>query len=196
MTAPFSRLNDTVAFGWPLKGFSPWLRVMARNEVNSIFVPDRKLIASRDWASVRAGARELRDMDLLRYVNRYWNQSPYVDDLINWGQEDYWETPDEFVRLAGDCEDYAIVKYFTLRELGMDADHMRIIVVKDAMRSLPHAVLGVELGGRVMVLDNIYNAIVPFTKLRQYTPQYCLNETAAWVFAKGKKNEKAQAASR
>lgn len=32
-------------------------------------------------------------MDLLRYVNSFWNTWPYREDIDNWGQEDYWEIP-------------------------------------------------------------------------------------------------------
>jgi predicted transglutaminase-like cysteine proteinase len=51
-------------------------------------------------------------------TNRFLNDWRYKPDDQNYGQRDYWATPLEFLRRSGDCEDYAIAKYVTLRELG------------------------------------------------------------------------------
>ena len=53
-----------------------------------------------------------------------------------WGVMDYWETPAEFFQKSGDCEDFAIAKYFALRDLGFPASQMRIVVLKDTLRNL------------------------------------------------------------
>jgi len=45
---------------------------------------------------------------------------------------------------AGDCEDYAIVKYVVLRELGITADDPHLIVVQDKKRETGHAVVAVR----------------------------------------------------
>ena len=44
---------------------------------------------------------------------------------------DYWATPVESLRKGeADCEDYAIAKYFTLRQLGVADDKLRITYYK------------------------------------------------------------------
>jgi predicted transglutaminase-like cysteine proteinase len=59
-------------------------------------------------------------------VNRYVNAVAYRSDLANWGQDDRWVGPGEFFARGGDCEDYAIAKYFALRSLGISKDDLRI----------------------------------------------------------------------
>jgi predicted transglutaminase-like cysteine proteinase len=63
---------------------------------------------------------------------------------------------------------------------------MRIVVLKDVVRKLAHAVLAVEEGGEIYILDNISSAIVPHSRLTQYVPAYSLNEEKAWVHLKGR----------
>ena len=99
-------------------------------------------------------------MELLRYVNTFWNRFPYREDITNWGKADYWVWPNLFLKKSGDCEDYAIIKYFTLKELGMDTDKLRIVVLRDTLRRLSHAVLAVYMDNDIVILDNISNAIM------------------------------------
>ena len=67
----------------------------------------------------------------LERVNRFFNKVPFVSDLAHWGREDYWATPLELlVSNGGDCEDFSIAKYFTLRSIGVPAENLRLIYVK------------------------------------------------------------------
>lgn len=122
-----------------------------------------------------------KGVSLLRYVNAFWNAWPYREDRDVWGREDYWAIPQEFLRRSGDCEDYAIIKYFTLKELGLSPKTMRIVVVRDTVRNLGHAVLAVYMDGTAYILDNLSNAILPHDRLRQYRPQYSVNEQGRWA---------------
>jgi hypothetical protein len=65
----------------------------------------------------------------LRAVHAAVNAFPCVSDELSWGKADYWETPIEFMQHAGDCEDSGIIKYMTLRSLGVAAENMRVAVV-------------------------------------------------------------------
>ena len=47
------------------------------------------------------------------------------------------------MRMSGDCEDYAIAKFFALRQLGFGAEQMRIVILWDEIRGIGHAVLAV-----------------------------------------------------
>ena len=99
----------------------------------------------------------------------------------------YWAIPAEFLKKSGDCEDYAIVKYFTLKELGIPAENMRIVVVRDTLRNLAHAVLAVYLNGDAYILDNLSNTVLSHSRIRQYSPQYSVNESGRWAHLKGRK---------
>ena len=106
--------------------------------------------------------------------------------MVNWGKPDYWAVPAQFLKKSGDCEDYAIAKYFTLKELGFPPGDMRIVVLRDTIRNLAHAVLVVYLDGEAYVLDNLSNVVQPHSRLRNYDPQYSVNENGRWTHIKGR----------
>jgi predicted transglutaminase-like cysteine proteinase len=85
-------------------------------------------------------------------VNDYMNKVAFVPDSKNYGEKDHWATPMEFLARGGDCEDYAVAKYVSLRALGIPKDKMRIAIVNDEVMRMPHAVLIVYDRGQAMVL--------------------------------------------
>ena len=114
-------------------------------------------------------------------VNRYVNEIQYIQDVANWGESDHWAAPAEFFANGGDCEDYAIAKYFLLRELGVPPEQLKIVVLHDRRRRQTHAVLTVTRDHRTLVLDNLRDRIVPWRELDHYLPIYSLNERSAWL---------------
>ena len=94
----------------------------------------------------------------------------------------YWASPGEFFRRHGDCEDYAIAKFLSLRALGFDDAAMRIVVLQDLNLGIAHAVLAVELGGETLILDNQVADVVPARAIRHYRPIYAVNETHWWLY--------------
>lgn len=118
----------------------------------------------------------------LQEINLFVNEVvPYRTDDQVWGRSDYWATPDEFLANAGDCEDFAIMKFVSLLELGFSNDQMRIVVLTDTLRNLAHAVLAVTLDGRTYILDNLFSTPVGDDALPQYVPQYSVNLTTRWA---------------
>lgn len=113
-------------------------------------------------------------------VNRYHNKKRYIQDITNWGVRDYWETLLEFLKRDGDCEDYAIAKYMSLKHLGFDADDMRIVVLKDENLNLMHSVLAVYLDDKIYILDNQIKSVLEDKRIYHYTPIYSINEHAWW----------------
>ena len=121
-------------------------------------------------------------IEQLHAVNRFANQYRYKPDEQNWGKSDHWATPLEFLARSGDCEDYAIFKYLSLRELGVPADRLRLVVLKDTLRDLAHAVLAVrDDDGQIWILDNVTNAVLRHDRLGHYVPYYSVNEEARWA---------------
>ena len=135
----------------------------------------------REWQQL---LNELRDQPRARQleaVNRFANRNRYIVDPANYGVNDYWASPLEFLDRSGDCEDYAIFKYVSLRALGVPDEEMRIVVLRDTERGIDHAVLAVHLGGRVLILDNVTDSIRPDGAVPQYRPYYSVNATKRWV---------------
>ena len=101
-----------------------------------------------------------------------------------WGVKDYWATPLEFLsRGAGDCEDYSIAKYFTLKELGVSEKKMRITYVKALKLRQAHMVLTYFETPRSvpLVLDNLIPTIKPATQRKDLLPVYSFNGSGLWL---------------
>lgn len=116
----------------------------------------------------------------IKAVNSHMNQSEYILDIINWGIQDYWATPYQFFVKDGDCEDYAIAKYMSLKALGYPEDKMRIVVLNDTNLGVIHAVLAVYTNNDILILDNQITKTVSASKIHHYVPIYSINESAWW----------------
>jgi predicted transglutaminase-like cysteine proteinase len=135
----------------------------------------------QEWRQLLKEIAGLEPMAQLDAVNSFMNRAPYVTDPVNYGVPDYWATPLQFMSKDGDCEDYAIAKYFSLRQLGLPDERMRIVVVDDLNLRVPHAILVVYLGERAYILDNQISRVVPAEIVNHYKPIYSINEHAWWL---------------
>ncbi|REC95386.1 transglutaminase-like cysteine proteinase BTLCP [Kushneria indalinina DSM 14324] len=117
-------------------------------------------------------------------VNDFFNQLAFVDDIDVWHMEDYWATPVEFLGVGrGDCEEFALAKYLTLRELGVPDEQMRLHYVKYVPYDQFHMVLSWAADPRQMpvILDNIDKRIVPAASRRDLVPIYSFNGSSLWT---------------
>ncbi len=122
--------------------------------------------------AVAGRAAGLSDRALLDLVNRTVNGAMrYREDRAIWDVGDYWASPGEMaIKGAGDCEDFAIAKYWLLRSLGVADDKLQLVVLQDTRRRLFHAVLVVHTASGAYVLDNVSNRLRPDTAYAQYHP--------------------------
>jgi predicted transglutaminase-like cysteine proteinase len=116
----------------------------------------------------------------LQAVNARINRVPTRDDRDTYGVDDHWATPQEFFRNGGDCEDYAIAKYAVLERLGWPPERLWIVVMRETVISPIHAVLMVELDGRLLTLDNLGDRVFVHGQVDYYRPAYSLNRFGAW----------------
>jgi len=167
--------------------FPKWMDMLSRYKAQShpyedICGKDRyspcKLLG---WKQFLEGQRGKKTLDQLVAVNAFINQYPYVEDIVNWGVEDIWNTPYEFQQKGGDCEDYAISKYMSLRAIGVPEDTMRIQIVEDLnLGGVIHAILIVFVDGQVYVLDNQIKQVILAVNIYHYKPIYSINESHWW----------------
>lgn len=120
--------------------------------------------------------------DQLRAVNQFFNQLKFRSDREHWQQDDYWATPIETLASdGGDCEDFAIAKYFTLRQLGVPAKNMRITYVKALRLNEPHMVLTYYPDrGEPLVLDILVPDMLPASRRTDLEPVYSFNAEGLW----------------
>ena len=136
------------------------------------------------WKKFLATIKDSPLEDQLRAVNDYANAFPYVTDKENWGGGNYWETPYQFLEVSGNCKDYAIFKYYSLRMLGVPSSKLRLIVLDDLMSGgITHAVLGVyDDKGELLILDNIITKVARARDISFYRPIYAVNERSSWLY--------------
>jgi len=137
-----------------------------------------------EWRQLVARLSNKPRRERIDRVNAFFNRIPYVVDASNWGIADYWATPLQFMSRAGDCEDYAIAKYVTLRQLGFSSDEMRIVVLDDTNLRVPHAILAIADGDRLLVLDNQIPEVVDSKRILHYKAIYSINENRWWLHKK------------
>ena len=136
-----------------------------------------------EWRGMFVQWREKKLLEQLKSINDFANAHPYLLDQLNWGMEDYWETPYEFLVVNGDCEDYAIAKYYTLRALGVPASQLRVIIVQDFnLGGIIHAILGVYDDDKLYILDNQIAQVMRALSIYHYKPIYGINEEGWWAY--------------
>ena len=124
----------------------------------------------------------------LHPVNGFFNRLQYSTDLAIWGVEDYWATPSEFLASnSGDCEDYAIAKYFTLKELGVPVVQLRLVYAKTWKSSVAHMVLAYYSapGADPLILDSLQNGIELASQRPDLIPVYTFNDEDILILQQG-----------
>lgn len=124
------------------------------------------------------------DLEKLNLVNDFFNGARFVDDIVYWKKKDYWATPLEFIAHdTGDCEDFSIAKYFTLKEMGVNTSKLRITYVKALRLNQAHMVLAYYPTPTAvpMILDNINKRIKPATERDDLRPVYSFNADDLWL---------------
>ncbi len=114
----------------------------------------------------------------LSLVNSFFNKTEFKSDISHWGKEDYWASPVELLSTnGGDCEDYTIAKYFTLKAMGVPAENLRITYVKAVRLNQAHMVLAYyeKPNAEPLILDNMINEILPASKRTDLVPVYSFN---------------------
>jgi predicted transglutaminase-like cysteine proteinase len=139
--------------------------------------------APANWLDlIEAEKKNTNKMAVLENVNRFINKVKYAEDIDVWFVGDYWETPYQFFKYGGDCEDYAIAKFITLQKIGFSNDDMRLLVLENKGVNTIHAVLVVTINGKDYVLDNRVSDLVEANNVDYYTPIFAINETNWWRY--------------
>lgn len=140
---------------------------------------------TQNWLSfmqLNLGQSEWQKVNL---VNSHINNAlSYKTDLELWGKKDYWASPIESLAQGeGDCEDYAIAKYFSLIELGVPEDKIRLMYVRQLTVNEPHMVLiYFESPGEIpFVLDNFNEKLLPASMRKDLKPIYSFNGQGLWL---------------
>jgi predicted transglutaminase-like cysteine proteinase len=145
------------------------------------------------WADLVVDSRDISEARKLEVVNLFFNRSIwFVNDIDHWRKREYWATPMEtMATLGGDCEDFSIAKYFTLRELGVADEKLRLTYVRVEGIDNPHMVVAYyeTRNAEPLILDNLTNRVWPASKRKDLTPVYSFNGESLWrarTFSEGR----------
>jgi predicted transglutaminase-like cysteine proteinase len=152
------------------------------------------LAAARVLQPLIASLAEAGDDTRLTVVNDFFNSRVlFVEDDIVWGVNDYWASPLETLEKGrGDCEDYAIAKYFALLAAGVPVARLRLVYVRAQMGGpggpvQAHMVLAhyAQPNAEPMILDNLIREVRPASQRADLTPVFSFNGEGLWQGTSG-----------
>lgn len=168
----------------------PWLALAAYDAARVLEVAAGRgpRVAEQAQALVQQIERSsaLDEPQRLREVNDFFNRRlAFKDDSVTWGVPDYWATPLESLeKRAGDCEDYAIAKYFSLAASGVPTARLRMVYVRARLggQSLAHMVLAyyAQPDAEPLILDNLRPEVLPASQRPDLTPVFSFNTEGLW----------------
>ena len=139
------------------------------------------------WDRIMQDSQNKKVLHQLKNINDFFNKIKYKRDLAHWGKNDYWAAPFELMGTgAGDCEDYAIAKYYSLIKLGIPEHKLRITYVKLLRKRTQyeeaHMVLTYyhKKNSTPIVLDNVNKKLQLASKRKDLKPIYSFNANGLW----------------
>jgi predicted transglutaminase-like cysteine proteinase len=135
------------------------------------------------------GAIDLDDEGKLVALNQFFNRRIQSrEDIDVWGQVDYWASPLEMMEKgAGDCEDFAIAKYFSLVALGMPVQKLRLVYVRAQIGGpggavQAHMVLAyyAQPNAEPQILDSLISELRPASRRPDLSPVFSFNSEGLW----------------
>ena len=147
--------------------------------------------AAKDWNDALTVFQGETEQKKLKNINEYFNRKlRFESDLKVWGQEDYWATPIEaLLKGSGDCEDYAIAKYFSLKFSGIPVSKLRITYVKARIGGTDSNIIQAHMvltyystpDAEPLVLDNLVSEIRPASRRTDLVPIFSFNSEGVWA---------------
>jgi predicted transglutaminase-like cysteine proteinase len=188
MTEPFGMITVPVASGEVMSKWSgveadirAEKNILSRCRANAELCPT----AAQKFLDIVAQGRAKTGRARVGIINRAINLAIRpMSDFAQWGVIDRWSAPlVTFTTGRGDCEDYAIAKYVALKEAGVAAEDLKLVIVRDLAVGGDHAVVAARLDGDWIVLDNRWLTLLEDSQTRQMVPLFVLDQTGVRQFA-------------
>ncbi|WP_422916430.1 transglutaminase-like cysteine peptidase [Metapseudomonas sp. CR3202] len=141
------------------------------------------------WRDLLENGRRMTEREQLLAVNHEINQQiRFTDDSALWQRRDYWATPLEtLAKGAGDCEDFAVAKYFTLVQLGVAREKLRITYARALDLNQAHMVVTYyeTPDAEPLVLDNLRDEILPVSRRKDLDLRYAFDAQGLYTLKGG-----------
>lgn len=145
----------------------------------------------KEWQKAQGATKSAKEPDKLKRANDFFNTAiRFENDIDIWNQTDYWATPLETVgKGRGDCEDFAIAKYFSLKDAGIPLSKLRLVYVKARLQGpagpslQAHMVLAYypAPNAEPLVMDNLIPEMRPASERSDLQPMFSFNSEAIWA---------------
>ncbi|TAH37656.1 MAG: hypothetical protein EYC62_01865 [Alphaproteobacteria bacterium] len=139
--------------------------------------PDSSASPIQAWIQLLTSLKDADAETQIAAVHGFFNQVRYVGEQ---GQ-DVWKLPAQFLCEGGDCEDFAIAKFVSLRLLGFHKDRIRLVFVENTLTGADHAVTAVQYNDKTYILDNNLANVTLSDKLGHYNPVCSFDEKRLWL---------------
>lgn len=173
-----------------------WQRVRELNQRNPVFLPGGIARLPQPylafWNNLMQKMPGMSSLQKLRAISGFVNvQLNGKPDRISYGLSEYWASPAQFVAMrGGDCEDFAITKYFALRAIGFPVGELRLLIVEVPSRRTWHALLAARINNEIYIVDNNFrprDLALPHSKLKGFFILHlAFNEDGAWFYTNAK----------
>ena len=174
---------------------SLWVDIQNRHNPETAFGKQLSILPSpvhEQWRNLSKLMPTWSSDEKLQNINGFFNRWKSGSDQKNYGMEEYWATPEEFLEKGGDCEDFAIAKYLALRYFGWPEENLWILLAKDLKTKESHAATVARDQSKVFVLDNLSRPVYLLIPEKQYvknfSPLFALNNQGIWMFIKSDDN--------
>jgi predicted transglutaminase-like cysteine proteinase len=137
-----------------------------------------------NWCRLMDEGRHYPEAVKVRQVNDLINQAEFIWDAPQWGRADYWATPYEVLETnRGDCEDFVIAKYYTLKQMGVAEHKLRFVYARSLKLEQPHMVLAYlpDNRGEALILDILDKQLTPVSARGDLVPVYSFNASGVWL---------------
>lgn len=154
---------------------------------------DAALARAKAWEALINDYHHVGELKKLRIVTNFFNQLKASPDEVVWKSRNYWASPLEFLAKGqGDCEDFAIAKYFTLYWLGVAPEKLYFVFVRSKKLSQPHMILAYyeTPDADPLILDSQTAWILYASERTDLLPVYSFTDSNVWVNLKNGKKAK------
>lgn len=162
-----------------------------KKSIQAQFPSDRSNQRANDWQNLLQSLQQENEQKQVHAVNKFLHRNlTYQTDEVLYGKKDYWASPVELLGHGrGDCEDWAIAAYVSLRALGVSEAKLRLIYVKAKIGGVnssiteAHMVLGYypTPNSQPLIVDSLLPEVLPAAQRNDLVPVFSFNSAGLWA---------------